>query len=215
MSAYQIFEQKSKEYDDWYQKNPFIYQSELAMFRELIDDPKNSLEVGIGSGKFAGPLGITNGIDPSQKMLDLCRQNYPQIDILKATAESLPFSDSSFDLILMTTTICFLDDPDKAFSEISRVTKPAGILVCGFVDRDSFLGKQYQVKAQNKDSFYAGANFWSLDRLKSILENYNFKITDIKQTIFNLPSEIKETQTIKTGSGQGSFVGIKAVKGAK
>jgi len=213
MSAYQIFEQKSKEYDDWYQRNPFIYQSELSLFRELITAADNSLEIGIGTGRFAGPLGITNGIDPSAKMLAICRQNYPDIKTLQASAENSPFADKSFDLILVTTSICYLDDLVSSFQEFCRILKDDGQLVLGFVNKDSFLGKHYQQKAQQPGSFYEQARFRSYEDLENLLTRFNFVIQDIKQTIFTLPQELKEIHATIPGKDKGGFIGIKARKG--
>ena len=44
------------EYENWFEKNRFAYQSELASIREFIPDHKRGTEIGIGSGRFAAGL---------------------------------------------------------------------------------------------------------------------------------------------------------------
>nr|WP_319374299.1 hypothetical protein [uncultured Methanobacterium sp.] len=62
------FENYSKKYDEWFDKNRFIHESELQAVKELLSNSKNGIEVGVGSGRFAAPLGIKLGLDPSRKM---------------------------------------------------------------------------------------------------------------------------------------------------
>jgi ubiquinone/menaquinone biosynthesis C-methylase UbiE len=44
----------------------------------------------------------------------------------------------------MVTTICFLDNIEKAFNEIYRVLKSNGSVIIGFIDAESPLGKFYE-----------------------------------------------------------------------
>ena len=68
MANFKPFENYSLKYDEWFDKNRFIYESELQAVKELLPEGKNDIEVGVGSGRFAAPLGIKLGIDPSRKM---------------------------------------------------------------------------------------------------------------------------------------------------
>jgi SAM-dependent methyltransferase len=45
-----------------------------------------------------------------------------------AEAERLPFADNSFDLATCQTLLIHLPDPDRAISEMLRVTKPGGLV---------------------------------------------------------------------------------------
>ncbi len=65
-------------------------------------------------------------------------------------AENLPFEDNFFDLVLMVTTVCFVDDVLKAFKECFRVLKNSGTILIGFVDRESTIGKIYQANKRKK-----------------------------------------------------------------
>lgn len=64
------FEKFSEEYDDWFVRNKDKYETELQALRYFVHPNRNGLEVSVGSGKFAGPLGIKTGVEPSLKMND-------------------------------------------------------------------------------------------------------------------------------------------------
>jgi SAM-dependent methyltransferase len=51
------------------------------------------------------------------------------INLVRASAENLPFEDRSFDAILTTWTLCTIPDALKALREMHRVLRPAGHLV--------------------------------------------------------------------------------------
>lgn len=49
----------------------------------------------MGSGRFAAPLGIRLGLDPSKKMGKFAKKRGKKV--IKGVGESLPFHDSHFD----------------------------------------------------------------------------------------------------------------------
>lgn len=136
-----------------------MYDAELEAVRQLVPAPgAEGMEVGVGSGKFAAPLGIKIGVEPSEKMATKARKQ--GITVYPGVAEDLPFSDGRFDFVLTVTTICFVDDVIKSFREAFRVLRPGGSIIVGFVDRESKLGRQY---ADRRDwsKFYREATFFS------------------------------------------------------
>lgn len=170
---------------------------------------KKSIEIGVGSGKFAVPLGIKIGIDPSPRMRKIAQQR--GIEVIDAIAEELPFKDSQFELALMVTSICFVDNLNLAFREIYRILKPGGYLIIGFIDKDSSLGKLYQ-QHKKKNVFYKITTFYSVKEVVDNLNKVGFKEFNFKQTIFHSLNEIKNVEPAKEGYGEGSFVVVKAMK---
>jgi ubiquinone/menaquinone biosynthesis C-methylase UbiE len=71
MARIESFEKYSKQYDKWFIKNQNIYLAELNAIKSLVPSDKLGVEIGVGSGRFALPLGIKVGVDPSRKMAEL------------------------------------------------------------------------------------------------------------------------------------------------
>jgi ubiquinone/menaquinone biosynthesis C-methylase UbiE len=72
----EIFDQYAKSYDQWYER-PFgssAFGLEVACLKRVIGSFSLSLEVGVGSGRFAQALGVSYGLDPSMELLKLARQ---------------------------------------------------------------------------------------------------------------------------------------------
>jgi len=203
------FEKYSEKYEDWFERNKFVYESEIQAIKELFPKVKKAIEIGVGSGKFAVPLGIKFGIDPSPRMRKIAQQR--GIQVIDAIAEDLPFKGSQFELALMVTSICFVDNLDLAFREIYRILKPGGYLIIGFVDKDSSLGKLYQ-QHKKKSLFYKIATFYSTKEVVYNLSKVGFKDFDFKQTIFHGLNEIKDVEPVIEDYGEGSFVVIRARK---
>ncbi len=198
------FEDFSEEYDAWFAKHKDKYEAELRALRCFIPTNGNGLEVGVGSGKFAAPLGIKTGVEPSDKMADKARKL--GIHVLPGIAEDLPVPDNSFDFVLMVTTICFVDDLKKSFQEAFRVLKKDGDIVIGFIDKDSELGKIYRAN-KDKSRFYKIAEFFSAEEVLACLSEAGFGNFETRQTIFP-----ENTQQIENGFGTGSFMVIKGSK---
>ena len=203
------FEKYAGQYEDWFEKNRFAYESELRAIRAQIPESGDCIEIGVGSGRFASPLGIKLGVEPSKKMREIAEQR--GIKALDGVAEALPFNDSVFYCALMVTTICFLDNIEGAFKEAYRVLKSGGFLIIGFVDRDSVIGRQYQ-RQKEKSVFYRIATFYSVDEVIVYLRKAGFRDFHFSQTIFHSLSEMECIEPVKEGYGEGSFVVIKAMK---
>lgn len=206
MPRIEPFEKYSSEYDKWFDDNLDLYMAELEAIRQLIP-PAGSvgMEVGVGSGRFAAPLGIEVGVEPSKKMADKARSK--GIEVYAGSAEELPFTDCRFDFVLMVTTICFVDDIAETLREAFRVVKSGGSVIVGFVDRESELAKRY---FENRESsrFYKDATFVSVPEVLEYLKKSGFVVTNVVQTL--IPEESLET--VLEGFGKGAFVVIKGMK---
>ena len=201
-SRIEVFEQNTERYENWFSKNRFAYLSELKGIKNLLPRGRG-IEIGVGTGRFAEPLGVEFGIDPSIAMLQKARKR--KIKVIEGIGEYLPIADNSFDFVLITTTLCFLSDVEKTFKEIKRILKKNGFIILGFIDRESFLGKLY-MKKKEKNPFYRFANFYSANEVIKKLKKTGFAKPTIRQTLFTLPENIKDSY------GEGGFVIIKTIK---
>ncbi len=209
MAKIEPFEKYPYQYEDWFERNKFVYESELRAISKQLPESKKGIEIGVGSGRFAAPLGIKIGVEPSNEMGKLAQKR--GIEVINGMAESLPFDDSQFDFALMTTTICFVDDMVASFQEAYRVLKPGGFLIIGFIEKESPIGRLYQ-KHKGESMFYGIATFYTVDEVVSNLKKVGFKNFNFTQTIFHNLAEIRDIEPIKEGYGEGSFVVVRAIK---
>lgn len=206
MSKIKPFDKHCKEYDNWYDKNQNIYKSELNAIKSFIPSGLYGVEIGVGTGRFAKPLGVNVGVEPSNGMAEIAKGF--GINVLNGVAENLPLNNGEFDFVLMVTAICFFDDVGKAFNEGYRVLKNDGFLVVAFIDKESELGKLYEKYKQNNE-FYKDATFYSVKEVTEFLYAAGFKNFEYKQTVFTHENII---HNVDSGFGRGGFVVVKATK---
>jgi ubiquinone/menaquinone biosynthesis C-methylase UbiE len=145
---------KQEAYHDWesrtYEEKFSISYDERCIdyardrFRKVVPDGAGFgrvLEVGAGTGFFLINLSLAGCLDGatleatdiSQGMLDVCVRNGAQhgldITATRGDAESLPYDDDTFDLVLGHAFIHHLPVPGAAIAEMFRVLKPGGTLV--------------------------------------------------------------------------------------
>jgi SAM-dependent methyltransferase len=98
------------------------------------------LDVGCGTGVFSelvvdtcSPASVI-AIDPSTAQIELARMKAVarRVDFRIADAQTLPFSDGSFDIVASSLVINFIADRPRALDEMRRVCMPGGV-VAGYV----------------------------------------------------------------------------------
>jgi SAM-dependent methyltransferase len=209
MNVFEAFERHATEYDAWFERNRATYEAELNAVRVVLPHTGAGLDIGVGTGRFAAPLGIRCGVDPSPAMAAIARSR--GIEVTIGRAESLPFATGHFEYAVMVTTICFVDDLGVAFREAARVLKPGGHLIVGFIDRHSPLGRTYATR-KDPEVFYRHARFYSPEEVCSQLELSGFHGVIASQTIFEISGEMSSLQPVKPGYGEGSFVVLRATR---
>jgi SAM-dependent methyltransferase len=209
MAKIEPFEKYTNEYEAWFEDNIYLFESELKALRELMPKRGKGIEIGVGSGRFALPLGIKWGIEPSVKMRKIAKSR--GIEVVDSVAETLPICDAQFDFVVMVTTVCFLDDIDKSFNEVFRILKSGGSFVIGLIDKNSPIGRRYQ-RYKNKNKFYRIAKFYSVAEVAEHLKKAGFERFHFNQTIFHDLSDIRVTEPVKEWYGEGSFVVVRAEK---
>jgi len=201
-----VFDNYTKEYEEWFEKNKFAYLSEVVALKKVVLEGKGKgLEIGVGTGRFAEPLGVEVGIDPSENMLKIAESR--GIKTILGKGEELPFADNEFDFILVAFTICFVDDAKKVIEEAKRVLKNNGRIIIGIIDKNSTLGKIYQNK-KSKSKFYRIARFYSTEEVIEMLKKCGFGNIKTCQTLFDLPENLSKIEYPKEGYGEGGFVVI-------
>jgi demethylmenaquinone methyltransferase/2-methoxy-6-polyprenyl-1,4-benzoquinol methylase len=94
-------------------------------------DGGHVLDVATGTGLVAQALldrGFrVTGLDQSPEMLARARARFgDRVELVEASAESLPFADASFDHLTFTYLLRYVDDPAATLRELARVVRPGG-----------------------------------------------------------------------------------------
>ncbi len=123
------------------------FREESGTYNELVEIPamlsligdvkgKRVLDAGCGYGYysiFLAKRGATvTGIDISEKMIELSKKNAIKASVkcqffVCDIQDMSMFNSKTFDLVTSSIVVSYLDDLEKAFSEVSRVLKPKGI----------------------------------------------------------------------------------------
>lgn len=212
MPKTQPFDDNTAVYDEWFTRNQSAYESEIRAVRGMLPDGGCGLEIGVGTGNFAVPLGISLGVEPSRSMGEVARRR--GISVSAGTAEALPVSDERLDFVLMVTVLCFFNDVSGALKEVHRVLKKGGSVIIAFIDRDSPLGIKYD-EGKADSLFYRDARFLSADEVSSHLVKAGFTNLRFVQTIFGSYKDSDEVQPVKEGHGDGVFVVVRGEKKKK
>ena len=139
--------------------NRFMFRpSYLAFLEELYvcrkDDPTpfGLLDIGCGTGTFAGMLVATSlpakvvGLDYSPAMCQVATSKATSIGVenrarfVTADSEHLPFADGSFDFATCSNSFHHYPHQQNVVTEVRRVLRPGGrfMLIDGF--RDNIIG---------------------------------------------------------------------------
>jgi SAM-dependent methyltransferase len=137
-------------------------------------------------------------------MLQVARRR--GIRVCQAIGERMPFRDRQFDLVLLVTVLCFVDDVPTLFRELRRVLKRGGHLIIGFINRNSELGRMYE-RRKEASMFYRDARFYSVAEVADWVKEAGFGSLRFCQTLFSDPSEVSiKYLEVRDGYRDGAFV---------
>lgn len=92
------------------------------------------LDVGAAQGGYVTALKRAGfdarGVEPWEPAIvtsrEMSKQTGVETDIVHGYAEELPYEDGSFDLVIASSVMEHVDDPDQVFREVYRVLRPGG-----------------------------------------------------------------------------------------
>jgi SAM-dependent methyltransferase len=146
-----------------------------------ISEGETVLELGCGPGRFVAMLaqlgykvtGVDSCAAASFPTWETVR-TLPNVALRgEIRAERLPFDDASFDHVACMGALLYFEDPDKAISEIHRVTKPHGKLIVRTVNRENLY-----TSATGKKLDPASHNLYSQQELSAFLERSGFRVEE-------------------------------------
>ncbi|MEI8140594.1 MAG: class I SAM-dependent methyltransferase [bacterium] len=203
------FDRHAAEYDLWFDRHVFAYESELAAIRSLVPSLGSGIEIGAGTGRFCVPLNIEIALEPSARMAAIARSRGARV--IQSVAEHIPFSEQTFDFAVLINVLCFVVDPLTVLHEARRILMPNGHVVVAIIDKMSPLGCAYEAR-KHVSRFYQHARFYSTTEVTEFLEQGGFEVCHCCQTIFSAPEDMSKPDPVLDGHGTGAFVVISAVK---
>jgi ubiquinone/menaquinone biosynthesis C-methylase UbiE len=131
MKAY--YQARAREYDDWWlgrnlyaDKHRPGWDEERAQLEGWIAalPPRRTLDIACGTGFMTRRLrGDVTGLDQSDAMLDVAREQVPGATFVQGDALDLPFEDGAFERVFSSYFYCHLEEDDRAryLAEVRRV----------------------------------------------------------------------------------------------
>ena len=120
-------------YDSFMGRYSVLLAPQLADLAGVAEGQR-ALDVGCGTGALTGELADRLGassvsaVDPSASFVASVRERHPGVEVQPAEAEELPFPDDSFDAALAQLVVHFMSDAVAGLGEMSRVTRPGGVV---------------------------------------------------------------------------------------
>ena len=150
------------------------------------------LDLGSGGGidvllsaKRVGPKGKAYGLDMTDEMLSLARENQRKagvgnVEFLKGEIESIPLPDNSVDVIISNCVINLSGDKDSVLREAFRVLKPGG----RFAVSDVVVLGEIPPEIRKNVELWAGCVAGALhqDEYRKKLAGAGFEKVDIEPT---------------------------------
>ncbi len=141
--AQELFDGVAHSYDTWAQVLTFFQYlrwREFLVSRMAVRPRKLVLDVCTGTAGVALEIvdhhdGQVVGIDVTHSMLEAGlravgkRRLDGRVQLTQGRAENLPFPDETFDTVVFTYLLRYVQDPDATIRELSRVLKPGGELL--------------------------------------------------------------------------------------
>ena len=198
----EVFRERARDYDAWYERQPQLYKSELKAVSAF--NCQGGVEIGVGTGRFAAPLGLAAGVDPVREMLKLAPR---QLDLVEAVGEALPMRDDAYPCALVVVTICFAQDPGALLREAARV---AGRVVACVVPRNSPWGKMYSELGRRGHPFYSKAQFFTVKEVVEMAKG--LAPARVVATLFAPPPGAGEEDPAEVGIGEAEEAGFACIE---
>jgi len=180
------FDRFAKRFDDWFKKNKKIFWSEMNAV--IASNPEGvTLDIGVGSGIFSSNLSVDLGIDVSIALLKLSTKR--GLEVVQADATNLPLRSNSFDSVVSTFTICFVDNLSSMLKEAKRVLRRGGKMIIGEITANSSWGRRYSEEGKRGHRFYSMARFLTYKETIESLNLSGFEPTEVFATISYSPED--------------------------
>jgi arsenite methyltransferase len=160
------------------------------------------LDLGSGGGidvllsaRRVGPTGKAYGLDMTDDMLRLARENQKKagivnVEFLKGTIENIPLPDHTVDVIISNCVINLSGDKDRVLREAFRVLKPGGRLAVS----DVLIRGQVPAQVRKSMELWVGCIAGALEESEYCqkLQSAGFESIDVEPTRIYQVEEARE-----------------------
>lgn len=154
----EVFKQRAGRYDAWHEKHRAPYASELMAVQKI--GYGGGVEIGVGTGRFAAPLGLKAGVDPVRETLRLAPKT---LDLVEGVGGLLPIRDKAYPCALIAATLCFVEDPATVLREAARAAESRTYSAERFP-----WGRLYTELGARRHPFYSKAKFYTVAEVVAI-----------------------------------------------
>jgi ubiquinone/menaquinone biosynthesis C-methylase UbiE len=190
-------------FSKYMKKYPELYQNLTKIVKKNIPKKVSKpfiVDLGAGPGllsleiKRQIPNAKIIGVDPSDKMLKIAKENVKTVSFqeMLGTSEKIPLKSNSADIVVSRFSLTYWDNPRDSFTEINRVLISDGKVIIEALNRDFSRLKLFFIKIRMffnlasldviKYHVDAYKTAYSIESVKKLLKDSNFKILKIEGT---------------------------------
>lgn len=178
----QFWDKFAPVYDKFMKKDEAAYREICSLIREKAEG-KKVLEVCTGTGLIAKDVAdVTEymyALDYSPKMIEQAKKGRysEKLEFVTGDAMNLPFSEESFDLVIISNSLHILPEPEKALMEIRRVLKPEGLMIAPtFIHAKMNAGQNLLAGAMGGFTGFKTEHVWTRDTFVDFLHDNGWRI---------------------------------------
>ncbi|MBK5110495.1 MAG: arsenite methyltransferase [Thermoleophilia bacterium] len=157
-----------------------------------LSEGQTVLDLGSGGGidvllsaRRVGPTGKAYGLDMTDEMLELARNNQREagvanVEFLLGEIEHIPLPDSSVDVVISNCVINLSGDKPQVLREAARVLRPGGRFAVTDVIADPDMSDETRADMQQWTGCIAGA--MTRDEFETVLADAGFGDIEIQET---------------------------------
>jgi ubiquinone/menaquinone biosynthesis C-methylase UbiE len=176
----EYYDRRAPEYDDWYRgiyytgREAQRFLAEVVKLEEVVAGlrPARTLDVACGTGFLTRHLrGDVVGLDSSERMLALAREQAPSASFVRGDALKLPFADRAFNRVFAGHFYGHLEEPERLrFLSEARRVGPELVIVDATLRPDHGTAEWQQRTVSDGSVWPVYKRFFSADVLLAELD---------------------------------------------
>jgi dolichol-phosphate mannosyltransferase len=173
------------EYLTYFSRHPlqrYWARSRVNFIREYLGEGEKVLDVGSGSNYLTTLVPGVIALDTEDSKLRFLKQK--KVEVRSGNAEDLPFEDASFDKVILSQVLSYVDNAQLVVKEVNRVLKVNGELIIAVPDVRRvgwlFFGTIYKFLPNVRESHIKVKHEFSRSTLVDLLADHGFRALKYK-----------------------------------